>query len=291
MGQFFSKTSNPIQPANPATMEWDPTFLARFPRLGDFIFEQLTSETILRCYESGCPAWKAYFEQRTLNILTTQLIREKTGCSVRLIRRILLTTTLETLLFQLGDVFQKIDDWDPNMSFEMAMWTFDPVDPNWKENRCEFYYLNRAVQLGYIGVYQLMVENMDNKNPSGEGMFRHCQGETPLHSAAKNGHVELCQIIMDNLADKNPPGMYKALTPLHLAARYGHFGVCELILNQIDIKNPKAKYFVLDGGYTPREVANAHGHQDICVLIDDVIKRLGPGTPVVVPNDDISDDW
>ena len=91
----------------------------------------------------------------------------------------------------------------------------------------------------------LKSENMDNKNPSGEGMFRHCQGETSLHSAAKNGHVELCQIIMDNLADKNPPGRLNALTPLHLAARYGHFGVCELILNQVDLKNPKAKYFVV----------------------------------------------
>ena len=305
MGQLFSK--KPAEPINygvgsnvlaKITMEWPPTFLGRFPGLGESIFEPLGSETILKCYEAS-RAWKTHFDQREFDVLTTRLIREKTGCSVRQIKRTLLTTSLETLLFQLEEVFQKVDDWDPNMSFEMKMWMFDPEDP-WKDSRCENYYLNRAVELGYIDVYELMVENMDNKNPSGEGMFRHCQGETPLHSAAKNGHVELSRIIMKDLSDKNPSGRFRALTPLHLAARYGHFDVCELILNQVDIKNPLAKSIVVDGGYrtsqvvlcyTPRDVANAHGHQDICSLIDNVIKRDGPGTPDVVPDDQIPDNW
>ena len=66
----------------------DYLFLAKFPHLGDSIFQQLTSETILTCYESGSLAWEAYFGQRKLNILTGILIREKTGCSIDYIKKI-----------------------------------------------------------------------------------------------------------------------------------------------------------------------------------------------------------
>ena len=250
----------------------DPLFLARFPVLADSIFESLTSETILRCYESGSLAWNAYFDKRTLNILTGILIREKTGCSIGYIKKILLSTTLETLLFQLEDIFgfhnTKLKNGHrQNFMFDLR---FNFVDP-WKDSRRVrlFLSLNRAVQLGYISVYQLMVENMDNKNPSGEGIHWHRQGETPLHTAAKNGHVELCRIIMNHLDDKNPFGRFdNGETPLHLAARFGHYDVCKLILNQVDNKNPS-----IDGGYTPRQEANSKGHQDICLLIDDYIKK------------------
>ena len=253
----------------------DPTFLARFPDMADSIFESLTSETILGCYESGSLAWEAYFDQRKLNILTGILIREKTGCSIGYIKKILLSTTLETLLSQLEDIFHNNilkNGHRQNFMFDLR---FDFVDP-WKDSRRVrlFLCLNRAVQLGYISVYKLMVENMDNKNPSGEGIHWHRQGETPLHTAAKNGHVELCRIIMNNLDEKNPFGKTfqkvsdNGETPLHLAARFGHYDVCELILKQVDNKNPS-----IYGGLTPREEANSKGHQNICLLIDDFIKR------------------
>ena len=280
MGQLFSK-----KPSQEDTMEWDPLFLARFPHLADSIFEQLSSKTILRCYESGCRPWKAYFDGQKLNVYTTSLIREGTGCSVSQIKRTILNTTLnlETLLFQLEVVFQNTSN---NMRGQLPMFMRYRVDP-WKTSSkvVLFYTLNTAVELGYIGVYQLMAENMENKNPSGGGSHRLHQGETPLHTAAKHGHLELCRLITKDLAEKNPFGRWDTRgTPLHLAARYGHYDVCELILNQVDVKNPSAKLHA--SGYTPREVANAHGHQDICWLIDDFIKRLGPGTPVVVPDDE-----
>ena len=249
----------------------DPTFLARFPDMADSIFESLTSETILRCYESGSLAWKAYFDQRTLNILTGILIREKTGCSIGYIKKILISTTLETLLSQLEDIFHNTELKNGHRSAFNFDLRFDFVDP-WKDSRWVtlFLSLNRAVQLGYISVYQLMVENMDNKNPSGEGIHWHRQGETPLHTAAKNGHVELCRIIMNHLDDKNPFGMSKeGETPLHLAARFGHYDVCELILKQVDNKSPLSIY----GGLTPRQEANSKGHQNICLLFDDFIKK------------------
>ena len=253
-------------------MEWDPLFLAKFPHLGDSIFEQLTSETILTCYESGSLAWKAYFDQRKLNILTGILIREKTGCSIGYIKKILLLgTSLDTLLFQLEDVFNNTKIKNGHRQNFMFDLRFDFVDP-WKDSRWVrlFLCLNRAVQLGYISVYQLMVENMDNKNPSGEGIHWHRQGETPLHTAAKNGHVELCRIIMNHLDDKNPFGMSKnGETPLHLAARFGHYDVCELILKQVDNKSPLSIY----GGLTPRQEANSKGHQNICLLFDNFVKR------------------
>jgi hypothetical protein len=178
-----------------------------------------------------------------------------------------LSTTLETLLSQLEDIFHNTTRYYVTFNFDLR---FDFVDP-WKDSRWVtlFLSLNRAVQLGYISVYKLMVENMDNKNPSGEGIHWHRQGETPLHTAAKNGHVELCRTIMNHLDDKNPFGRFdNGETPLHLAARFGHYDVCELILKQVDNKNPS-----IYGGLTPRQEANSKGHQDICLLFDNFVKR------------------
>ena len=42
--------------------------------------------------------------------------------------------------------------------------------------------------------------------------------ETPLHLAAGSGLLEVCQVIMEQLDNKNPSLSYKGETPLHYAA-------------------------------------------------------------------------
>merc|ERR1711974_499903 len=62
-------------------------------------------------------------------------------------------------------------------------------------------------------------------------------GKTPLHVAAHKGYVEICQLILDNVEEKNPLGIHNN-TPLHYAASGGHYDVYKLIMDQVQNKNP-----------------------------------------------------
>ena len=55
-----------------------------------------------------------------------------------------------------------------------------------------------AAQHGYLAVCQLIIKNVEDKNP------RDQNGRTPLHLAAENGHLAICQLILENVQDKNP---------------------------------------------------------------------------------------
>ena len=68
-------------------------------------------------------------------------------------------------------------------------------------------------------------------------------GRTPLHYAAKNGNLAAYQLIMENVKDKNPLLLYRTefyiekQSPLHLAVRNGHFSICKLIMRRVNNKN------------------------------------------------------
>ena len=51
---------------------------------------------------------------------------------------------------------------------------------------------------------------------------------TPLYKAAKNGHYEVCQLIISNVNEKNPAS-HDGFTPLHFATKHGQYKICNLI--------------------------------------------------------------
>ena len=62
---------------------------------------------------------------------------------------------------------------------------------------------------------------------------------TPFHIAALNGHLSVYELLINNITDKNPhvSGIFQG-TPLHFAAQKGHYWICKFILEHAAIKNP-----------------------------------------------------
>ena len=96
----------------------------------------------------------------------------------------------------------------------------------------------------------LIIRYIKLKNPG------NAMGFTPLHLAAKNGHMKIVQLILMNVDDKNPKAeTLLDWTPLHLAAKNGHYNVCKLLMGNITDKNPKnkcgqtPKTFAMENGY------------------------------------------
>ena len=118
--------------------------------------------------------------------------------------------------------------------------------------------LHFAAQHGQLPVCELIIANVENKNP----MDR--EGHTPLYYAAKHGQMTVCQFIIENISDKNPlnPKDDYGCTLLHWAAEHGYLEVCQLIINYIEDKNPTNS-----SRRTPLHYAAQNGHLSICQLI------------------------
>ena len=106
------------------------------------------------------------------------------------------------------------------------------------------YPFHFAAELGLLEICEMIMENMDEKNPKDHW------GYTPLHRAAENGRLEVCKLIVGNLqcdkemckryqCDKNPKND-NYFTPLHMAGMNGHLQVCKLIIENI-CENPKPR--------------------------------------------------
>ena len=251
-------------------------FLLRFPHLVESIFEEIDSNSMVSCYESGSRAWLEFLKDR--KFLPRTLIIEKTNCTSRYLE---LTcrennTTVERLAEQILYLF--------NITKYTTIVYQGFNQP--------FHFLRKACELGYLEIYKLMIQKVVDKNwtnysecvwsnhPSGWQSQR--QADTPLHCAAKMGHLEICRLIMKSLVDKNPVDRFRGgVTPLHFAAagkpaQGEHFEVCKLILNAVENKNPMANLnFGTYHGKTPRYIADFWRRYDICDLIDDALKRQG----------------
>ena len=53
--------------------------------------------------------------------------------------------------------------------------------------------LHFAAECGFLEICEMIMENMDEKNPKGDW------GVTPFHKAAENGRLEVCKLIVENL--------------------------------------------------------------------------------------------
>merc|ERR1719334_209920 len=93
--------------------------------------------------------------------------------------------------------------------------------------------LNRLLQANQLELCRYILENPKIvKNPADEKY-----GQTLLHKAAFLGHYDICHLIIENVEDKNPSDQF-GRTPLHKAAQKGHTEICRLIIKNVQEKNP-----------------------------------------------------
>ena len=246
--------------------------LARFPHLGENIFQKLNSESLINCKEVN-RTFKNFMKVEKSSYL--RAIEWYTNCSEPLMRKIVKKSGAAIIILSiLREIFGNF------------------IRGTKQNSKYLQYLLNTPLHLaadrGQLGAYQLIMENVDNKNPinsiTHEMRWKYMKrrdvyelgshGITPLHLAAKNGHLSVCKLIIENVFDKNPSGgkmvtkswmhpvWIDQWTPLHLAAYAGHFSVCELIINNVMEKNPGDQT-----GWTPLHSAAQNGHLTVCKLI------------------------
>ena len=175
------------------------------------------------------------------------------------------------------------------------------VEKNPADQRGQTPY-HLAAEFGHTAICKLMFEHLSDRNPAIEE-----RGKTALHCAAEKGHVEVCKLIMDDLVDNNinnpertrDGSFFKHLlcpedsrnnsyTPFHLAVINGRFEVCQYFLETIGNRLLKGIYvpyeekyawkredavrFVRESllrGRSPFDMAEEHGHHEICKLLND----------------------
>ena len=253
--------------------------LIRFPHLGENIFQNLDSKSLIKCKEVK-RTWKNLIKVDKCSYF--RVIQWYTNCSESLMRKIAEKSGGAIIILSiLHEIYSNFARGTKQHHKYLKRWEITP--------------LHLAAESGQPGAYHLIMENVVNKNPltilsdAMSCMYKKREKvhvfpvATPLHLAAKNGHLSVCKLIIENVLDKNPTAsnlnpplggrqQYDSTknymdtedrwTPLHLAASNGHFSVCELMIDNISRKNPKDRH-----GWTPLHSAAQNGHLRVCKLI------------------------
>ena len=234
----------------------------RFPHLSENIFLKLNYQSLLTCREVS-RTWNNKIEAERLSYL--KVIKSYTQCSDELLKKILDKCGAPIVLVSiLKEIFSKFPKGTKQSNQYLKKWFITP--------------LHIAAVNGQLAVYELIMENVEDKNPCLKKMASldlkkqrpnqlfcasECMTEyTPLHLAAKYGHFSICKLIIENVQEKNPPNN-RMYTPLHCAAASGNSSIFQLIIENIGVNtNPMDA-----NGYTPLHIAAAYGYFDLCSLI------------------------
>ena len=240
--------------------------LARFPHLGDKIFQSLDPHSLIKCKEVS-RTWEDFMKVAKSSYL--RVIHWYTNFSVSLTKKIVEKFGAAIIIVSiLREIFGNFTRGKKQNSEYLQYQMNTP--------------LHLAANRGQLAAYQLIMENIDNKNPAhfispemqvlnkekGKSFLGFGSNiSTPLHLAAKNGHLSVCKLIIENVSDKNPISQatqqwINHWTPFHLAAHNGHFSVCELLINIISEKNPGDHTL-----WTPLHSAAQKGHLRVVKLI------------------------
>ena len=101
-------------------------------------------------------------------------------------------------------------------------------DLNPKEENSEISTLHFAACNGKLEICQSIIDNSNvpSKNPENS------DGNTPLHIATDSGYMNIYKLIIEYIQDKNL-GNTDGDTPLHMAAGRGYLEICKVIIENV----------------------------------------------------------
>ena len=237
--------------------------ISRFPHISVNIFQELSNGSLVKSKETS-KEWNYFI--MTERFYYSRVIKTYTNCSDKAIQRIVKTTPAAMKISSdMNKIFKKFPKGTRQSMEFLKSWGFTP--------------LHMAAEEGQMSICELIMDNIDDKNPA-TGKFyplpdnsTYTSGCTPYHLAATNGHLSICDLIIRNTDVKNPRDFFER-TPLHMAAENGHFKVFKLIFENIDFDNS----WLNSESKTPFHLAAEKGHVSICELILKHVKDVNPRT-------------
>ena len=218
----------------------------RIPHIGEKILENLCNEDLTKCRKVN-NNWRNFIDEEKL--LYIRKIEAYIYTSNESIRRTLHKQCL-SFLKKIADEAQLTNKCS---NYELSL------DKSDEEKSSEILHglLYSEKEPAGSFLFELIIENMKNKNPED------FSGRTILHTIAFlfSNEIEKFKLIMESIEDKNPKN-YLGTTPLHLAAEKGYFEICKLIIQNVDVKNPEDRI-----QRTSLHMAEQNGHEEICNLI------------------------
>lgn len=218
----------------------------RFPHIALNIFKKLDTVNLTKLRETN-KWWKKFIDEQ--KIIPIREIQKNVYMSTRKLTRALEKESIETLkdLVKVSSAANKnaqkylskehINNKEctdevlhqlieniptPSCLLLLKLMLDQLKDKNPKSQFCNQTLLHRAAIIGKLEFYQLIMENVEDKNPK-DG-----NGRTPLHLAAMHGHFDICKLIIENVDDVNPPDNH-GITPLDYAKCRNHGDICKLI--------------------------------------------------------------
>ena len=192
-------------------MNMEEVFL-RFPHLGEKILLSLDYKSLIKC-RMVAKHWKESMEVENSKYI--KLIKRYTDCSDELLKNVLKKSGAAVVMVSvLREIFALFPRRTKQRHLFLTKWCNTP--------------LHEAAKNGHSAAYELIMENVKDKNP-------HCQfygnsllkinwnmswntagNVTPLHLAAAEGHLKVYKLIFQNVKDFRPKDSI-GQTPIHYA--------------------------------------------------------------------------
>ena len=163
--------------------------LKRFLHLGDNIFQNLDSKSLIKCKEVK-RTWKNFIKVDKCSYF--RVIQWYTNCSESLMRKIAEESGGAIIILSIiREIYRNFAPGTKQHHKYSQKWNMTP--------------LHLAAESGQPGAYHLIMENVINKNPlnmlsdemsctyrKGEELHEFCVA-TPFHLAAQNGNLSVCK--------------------------------------------------------------------------------------------------
>ena len=220
---------------------------ARFPHIGEKILLSLDFQSLINCKEVN-RHWKEIMESQ--NPCYLRIIKHYTECSDKMLKNVLKKSGAAIVLVSiLYEIFRKFRRGTKQRNRYLKNWDTTP--------------LHEAAKNGHVAVYQLIMDEVKDKNPYFHRHFVHssdvivnCRKEriirplsvvvvsgdiTPLHLAAAKGQLKLFKVIYQNIKSVLPLDM-NGHTPHYYALKYNQVEVVRYIHKILSYKHHPYKH-------------------------------------------------